>query len=845
MSDSPEFFSSVESLAKFPEENPNPVLRADREGKMLYGNSAAKFLMDGLEFTVGENLPGPLFNAVAEAYATGKVAACELACGDRYYAVSCAPVEGADYCNLYGRDNTEHRLSEARIRDLARLADENPNPVIRISADFRILFYNEPFELIAKGWELGLGDRVPRVLVEAVDVAMSCNTTTQVEFAYGDHLYAFELTPFADGGYCNGYGSDITTRRQAEVSLIRVRDDALKASRSKSAFLANMSHEIRTPMNAVIGMNELMLNTELTEKQAQYAETIADSAKSLLSIINDILDFSKIEADKMKLRIFDFKIRDLIDELSRVLATSAQKKGLELLYRVEPGLPSFLKGDQDRLRQILVNLTNNAIKFTDKGEVNIGVTRADSGRVRFEVTDTGIGIPARAQRTLFAAFTQVDETHTRRHGGTGLGLTISQKLVDMMGGELAVTSEEGKGSSFFFEIDLPAGEEEDTDVYTDLTEHRILTVDDNATNRQILQEHLASWHVPQDSASSGAEALEKLREAATHGQAFDIMVLDGHMPVMDGMQVAEIVQSHPEEYGAPKIVMLTSFDGNLAEGDLQVARWLVKPVGQSRLYDCLLEVAKGKGRGKKKRAQSSPLNGEGRKVLLVDDNEVNQLVATEMLGELGFTPDVVENGQLALDAIKETRYDLVFMDCQMPVMDGYEATKNVRELEGAGRHTIIVALTAHAMGGDREKALAAGMDDYVVKPVSIAALRNTLEKWLRDPNDALDEVEGERPEVSAPLADQNRSPRVVGLFLKLGPRQLQDILTAKDAEGIRVTAHTLKGSALSLGIPGLATLCGEVEVLGKDGNFEEARDKLSDLGRSFEVARRALSEVAE
>ncbi|MGZ8405836.1 MAG: response regulator [Nitrospira sp.] len=826
---------------------------------------------------------------------------------------TCAPgtFNGKTVLILSIRDvSHELELEQDCIR-LAAIAEESPLPMIELDRNLSLLYANPAMiSLLSRyGYNLeGFPNVAPGNLPDIVRRCLTAGYVIHDEaVVLPEASFSWTFCPVPTHGVVRGYASDMTnvhkTQQALQLSTDELRqnnrrldqalDEAKESARVKTAFLATVSHELRTPMNGVIGMTSLLMETSLTSEQQSYAETIRQCGQALLQLINDVLECSKIEAGKLELEWLDFNLRTTVEQVLAQFAERAETKGLELTGLVHAAVPTGLKGDPGRLRQILTNLVANAVKFTDKGDVTLQAyleeDLLDTTVIRFEVTDSGIGINPNTQDKLFRPFVQADSSTTRKYGGTGLGLSISKQLVELMGGQIGVRSTEGQGSTFWCTARLQKQVNSPRAILPtgDLTGRRVLIVDDNESNRLILHHLVSGWGMVDDLAEDAKSALHRIAEATQRGIPYDLAILDVIMPGKDGLQLARELQSHPAATGIRLVVMTSILQRGHAEQARQagVMGYLPKPVRHDELRDCLRTVLGLPESQKSQPAQTLSVvpqlvtrhmvaeNVQHRRILIVEDNIVNQKLAVRMMEKLGYQPDVVENGQEALTALAKGDYAAILMDCQMPIMDGFETTQCIRKGEAAVAlhdspdgspnrsdtslqstpHIPIIAVTANAMQGDRERCLATGMDDYLAKPIKLDELRNTLARWISTAPDAV--VTGKHKLIPTTVdptrgifdpakmyqnigGDSELFAQLVCLFLDRYRTMLADIRTAlADADSVTVErmAHTFKGTAGNLCASEVALTAGRLEAVGRLNALHDAPPVYAQL--ELEVAR--------
>jgi signal transduction histidine kinase/CheY-like chemotaxis protein len=798
------------------------------------------------------------------------------------------------------RDLTRERELQQDCDRLARVAEESPSPIIELDSDANLVYANPAMTQLLQRFGYDAGGFPAVFPGELSRLVQRCLESGQEirgeEVCLPQASFTWIFCPVPSHQLVRGYAVDMTDVKAAQEDLRRSAEhlrnsnrqldqalqEAQDAARVKTSFLATVSHELRTPMNGVIGMTGLLMDTEPSEEQQSYIETIRQCGEALLNLINDILEYGKIEAGKLELECIDFNLRTTVEDVLGQFAERAQTKGLEITGLVHAAVPTGLRGDPGRLRQILTNFVGNAIKFTEQGDVTVQAflekDLADAVVVRFEVTDSGIGIPPDVQARLFQPFTQADSSTSRKYGGTGLGLAISKQLVEQMGGSVGITSQSGHGSTFWCTAHFLKQTTSPLAIVpsAELTARRVLIVDDNESNRMILHHLVTGWGMVDDQAQDATSAMALIEQRAVNGVSYDVAIVDMLMPGKDGLQFAKELKVHPVG-SLVRLVILTSL---VQRGHAELARqagfvaYLTKPVRHDQLSNCLRTVLGlsglvSEGKPTAITAPAPPLitrhtlaeTLSAPRVLVAEDNLINQKLTVRMLEKLGYQSDVVENGQEALAALARGSYAVVLMDCQMPLVDGFEATQRIRDGERreaigerkksgasspstlAPRHIPIVALTANAMQGDRERCLAAGMDDYLTKPVRKEDLKGVLDRWISMPihsqvthaGGAEHRAEGTDAEPLSVIFDVAAMLRNIGgnmalleelieLFLQRYQPMLEEIRAAlanRDQEAVEHAAHALKGTASNLCASEVVLSAGQLEALGRLGTLLE------------------------
>jgi polar amino acid transport system substrate-binding protein len=808
---------------------------------------------------------------------------------------------------LFSEDITERKQAELELKKLSRAVEQSPTSVVITDTHGTIEYINPKFteltgysatEVLGKNPRILNSGKMPSGHFKNLWETLLAGREWHGEFhnkeKNGDLFWEYaRISPIRNReGQITHFVAvkeNITERKRLQAELMQAKQAAEDATQAKSDFLANMSHEIRTPMNAVIGMAHLALKTDLSRRQHDYLTKIQSSANSLLGIINDILDFSKIEAGKLDMEAVDFSLDDVLDNLANLVTVKAEEKeDLEVLIALAPDVPRQLVGDPLRLGQVLINLSNNAVKFTDTGEIVVSteMVERDTDRLtlKFSVSDTGVGMTAEQAAKLFQSFTQADTSTTRKYGGTGLGLTISKRLAEMMGGEIWLESEPGRGSTFSFTANFGLGKEKDKRKFRpsqDLRGMKVLVVDDNATSRGILQEMLESFSFEVSQTASGEEGIAEL-EAASQDKPFELVIMDWKMPGMDGIEASKRIKNHKGLSKIPPIILVTAYG---REEVMQQAEqvgldgFLLKPVNPSMLFDAIM-LAFGEAVPETSRVAQRPgqeaedlKHLRGACVLLVEDNEINQQVAKEILEGAGLNVAVATNGQEAVNAVKESNYDAVLMDVQMPVMNGYTATREIRNLKSEIRNVPIIAMTAHAMAGDEDKSLQADMNGHVTKPIDPNQLFATLQKWIQ-PSEK--RMTAQKPAVSVETSGKDKVVSVdwklpeslPGFDLATGLERLRGnerlyhkllidfgatyteaageihkALDSKDLKQAHSMIHNLKGLAGNLAATELQAASVKLEKLVK--GVQKRTPSVKELNLKFSHLQKALNQALE
>ncbi len=877
----------IRSLARFPDENPNPMLRVGGQGKLLYANQASTRLLAHWRCSLGDCVPDEWRDRITAVLVEGRGTEFEIECPDESYAFMLTPVVEAGYVNLYGIETTKKRRVLEALHEsqslYQSLVETLPVNIFRKDVEGRFTFANRLFcETLGHTAEQVVGhtdfDFYP------ADLAQKYRNDDCRVLASGDVLQRVEKNQTPDGqptyvqvwktpvydyaGRISGTQAifwDITALKRAQAELETAKEAAEEASLAKSAFLANMSHEVRTPLNGIIGMTELMFDSAKTLEHRDCLRLVRESAESLLIVINDVLDFSKGEAGKLELDIAEFDLRERLTDLLKPLAIRADMKGLELACHVSPEVPTTVGGDFSRLRQVIVNLVVNAIKFTDAGEVVVEVRSEVDYRdeadclLHFTVSDTGIGIPLDKQEAVFGAFVQADTSTTRKYGGTGLGLAIASRLVELMDGRIWIDSEPGQGSRFHFTARLcrcSSPPLQQTSIQ--LGNAPVLIVDDNATTRDILVEMLAGWNLSATAVASAEAAMDAIELAISSGTSHALLIVDARMPGTDGFALVERLRQTGVYTGG--VIMLTPNAQTGANARCLrdgIAAHVAKPVRPSELLEAIQAVVAGSFPLTEPMIAEDDIHSTTQplRILLAEDSPVNQVVAVGMLKRRGHHVTVVNNGIEAVAAIEQAMFDVVLMDVQMPGMDGYESTAAIRQLEVAtGRHVPIIAMTAHALPGDRDHCLSAGMDGYVSKPVRACALFEAIESCAHAHRVA-DGVPGVKvmnviglAEPSSPRVpaidwdaaieqfggDRSLALDVARVFLQECPKFLDSIqksATAQQAQDLKRAAHTLKGAVSHFSAHAAYAAMSQLEQLANDEQWRDIPDAIAAAER--------------
>jgi PAS domain S-box-containing protein len=918
----------LRKLSQATENSPASVVVTDKNGTIEYvnptfcnitGYSNEEAIGNNPRVLKSGNLPQSFYKKLWDTILSGKTWRGDFINrkknGEEYWeSASISPIKNNEgeitHFVAVKQDITERKEAEKKLQESEKrhrtLLERLPESVVVYDMEGKAIFVNPAFEKIF-GWSL---EEVLGKKIDFVPSELEAQTRSAVKkmLEDGDGSVSFETkrltkngdlldmqintAPFHDpGGRKVGnivILNNITERKRMENELIEAKHAAVEANRAKGDFLANMSHEIRTPMNAVIGMSHLALKTDLSPKQRDYLNKIQSSANSLLGIINDILDFSKIEAGKLDIETVDFNLEDVMDNLANLVTVKAQEKAdLEVLFNVSREVPRFLVGDPLRLGQVLINLANNAVKFTDSGEIVVSteLIKRNENRVtlKFSVRDTGIGLTKEQAGNLFQPFTQADTATTRKYGGSGLGLTISKRLAEMMGGEIWVESEYGQGATFSFTANFGLGKEKVKKkfrVSQNLRGMKVLVVDDNATSRDILQEMLESFSFEVSVAASGEEGITEL-ENADKDKPFELVIMDWKMPGIDGIEASKRIKDHKGLMKIPSIVMVTAYG---REEIMQQAEefglegFLLKPVNSSILFDAIMqalgaaEPATFRVVQRHEQETEAVKHIKGALVLLVEDNEINQQVAKEILEGAGLSVSLANDGQEAVNAVKENNYDAVLMDVQMPVMDGYTATREIRKDERF-KELPIIAMTAHAMAGDEDKSLESGMNGHVTKPIDPDQLFSALQKWIKPSEKRArvqkPEVPVESPESDKAVPEEDEFPESLpGFDLSDGLKRLQgnktlyrklllnfatnytevaneirETLDAEDFESAHSLVHNLKGLAGNLSAAALQAAAVNIEKLVKGVDKKAPSSK--QLNLKFSELENALNQALD